>query len=289
MIERLRRYLGYRYGARIALWFVRFSTWPARRKLAKIGPLQILVDNTVLGHSITHETAWISTGPELWGDQMVDTGYAARVGVHSAGLATRERKNVEYLPGLVSLTKSGHIRLHTSAELSAERFRKPIGMFQGYGYFDLNLFSQVPLESIDGIVLPSFGASWMDTPTEVDQQRERLLRHERADPEYASLVAVLGRKNSQDAWHIRTAEKHGLFCFLTMDFKLIDTLEGQKGASRIKSLGTKVMTPHQLGSYMELHPIAVDLLSYIGASFFVRGDLSWPDGKRRRRKRKPRA
>lgn len=61
--------------------------------------------------------------------------------------------------------------------------------------------------------------------------------------DYASLVAVLGRKNSQDAWHIYTAEKHNLFCFLTMDFKLVTCLEAQKNAPRIRSMKTAVMTP----------------------------------------------
>jgi hypothetical protein len=83
----------------------------------------------------------------------------------------------------------------------------------------------------------------MNLPDSREQQRQRLQAKEMEDPEYASLVAVLGRKNSQNARHIRTAEKFGLFCFLTMDFRLIETLAAQRNSPRIRALKTSIMTP----------------------------------------------
>ena len=271
----------FRFGPRIAQWLIDFSTWPARRNLRDFGQIGILIDNTVLGHATTHETAWISTGTKEWGNQTINTGYAARISVHPTDSDAREYEHVQFLPSLISLYRGGYVKLHSSAELQDEQFRKSSGMFRGYGYYDHNLFGDVNLESVDGHVYPHLGPSWMNLPSMKDQQRQRLAAKEREDPDYASLVAVLGQKNSQDAWHIRTAELHGLFCFLTMDFKLIDTIAAQQNAKRIKALKTKVMTPADLGRLIGLLPIALHILSYTDASFPVRSDITWPEGQRR--------
>lgn len=273
-------HLRFRYGPRAANWLIHLSTYRARRDLKVTGPIGVLVDNTVLDHATTHETAWVSTGKKQWGDQTIQTGYAARIPVHAADSPAREYEHIRYLPGLISLQRAGCVTLHSSAELQSEQFYQPTGRFRGYGYSDYNLFSGTPLESIDGHVFPHLGPSWMNLPDSREQQRQRLQAKEMKDPEYASLVAVLGRKNSQDAWHIRTAEKFGLFCFLTMDFKLIETLAAQRNSPRIRALKTSIMTPAELGQRLGLIPIAPHILSYTDASFPVRSDLSWPDGKR---------
>lgn len=276
-------HLRFRFAPCVSQWLIDLSTLRARHNLDKNEPIGILVDNTVLAHATTHETAWISTGPTQWGNQYINTGYSARISVHPTDSEQREFHHVQYLPGLISLCRHGHVRLHSSAELQDEQFRKPSGMFRGYGYFDHNLFNGVTLESVDGYVFPNLGPSWMKLPSAEDQQRNRLAERAAADPEFASLVAVLGPKNSQDAWHIRTAELHGLYCFLTMDFRLIDTLEAQKGAKRIKGLKTRVMTPADFGKYVGLVAISPHVFSYNDASFPVRGDIAWPNGKRRGR------
>jgi hypothetical protein len=278
-LERLR----FRFGPRVAEWLIDLSTSRAKLNLTSSEPIGILVDNTVLADATTHETAWISTGPTQWGNQFIDTGYSARISVHPAETEQRAFHHVQYLPGLISLYRHGHIHLHSSAELKAEQFRKPSGMFRGYGYFDHNLFNGVSLESLDGYAFPNLGPSWMKLPSAEDQQREKLAERALADPEYASLVDVLGQKNSQDAWHIRTAELHGLYCFLTMDFSLIETLNAQSGAKRIKALKTRIMTPADFGKHVGLVAISPRFFSYHDASFPVRGDIAWPDGKRRGR------
>lgn len=281
VISRYIEHLRFRYAPRIAEWLIDLSTWPARRNLDAKSPLALLIDNTVLGHATTHETAWISTGPKQWGNQTIDTGYAARIAVHPEDSDSRDYEQICHLPGLISLHHNGFLRLLSSAELQDEQFRKPSGMFRGYGYYDHNLFAGTNLDSVDGFVFPHLGPTYMNLPTAEEQQRKRLAAHAAVDPDYASLLDVLGPKNSQDAWHIRTAEKHGLFCFLTMDYRLIKALEAQKGAKRIKALKTRVMTPADLGRHIGLPPIAPHILSYTNASFPVKGELSWPDGKRR--------
>jgi hypothetical protein len=276
-IERLR----FRYAPSVADWLIHLSTWKARRALQRNATLGILVDNTVLGHATTHETAWISTGPSQWGDQMIETGYMARVAVHDPTSSEKDYRQITSLPGLISLHRHGVVKLYSSAELFDEQFRQPTGRFRGYGMFDHNLFRGINLESIDGRVFPTLGSRRMNLPTAEEQQRRRLDAHAAADPDYASLIEVLGQNNSQDAWHIRTAERHGLHCFLTMDYRLIKTINAQKGNKRIKSLKTKIMTPTELAHELEIFSIPPIILSYTGASFPVRGDLSWPDGKRR--------
>src|SRR5690606_4939389 len=278
-------HLRFKYGPRLANWLIDLSTYQARQKLKQGGPIGILFDNTVLAHATTHETAWINTGPTQWGPHTINTGYSARIAVHPTDSDAREYEHIQYLPGLISLARNGILSLYSSAELQDEQFTKPSGMFRGYGYYDHNLFAGGKLESIDGWVFPHMGPSWMNLPSPEEQRRRRLLAKESEDPEYASLVAVLGPKNSQDAWHIRTAEKHDLLCFLTMDFKLIRRIEAQRNARRVKELRTKVMTPAELGRHLRLRPIAPHILSYTDASYPVRSDLSWPDGKRRGRGR----
>ena len=74
---------------------------------------------------------------------------------------------------------------------------------------------------------------------------------------------------------------YGLFCFLTMDFKLIKTIEAHARATPVRSLTTRVLTPKQLEGVIGLMRFPPHLLSYHNASFFVRSYLSMPEGKRR--------
>jgi hypothetical protein len=127
------------------------------------------------------------------------------------------------------------------------------------------------------------GPQWMNLPSREGEQRARLARSK--DPLYLDLVKLLGPTNSQDAWHIRTAEFHGMHCFLTMDFKLCKKIEERRNQEPVRSLRTKVMTPLQLGRHLWLLPLNPRLLSYNDASFPVRDDLHLPDAKRRRPKR----
>lgn len=242
--------------------------------------MSILVDNTVVFHAVAHETAWVSTGTAQWGPHQVDTGYSARISVRCRHDASREYRNVRYLPGIAHLARAGYLSLMTSAELIEERFRQPIGRYAGYGLFDDSLFAGIEMKSVDGLEEAVIGPRWMNLPSSADQQRARLARSN--DQLYLGLVRQLGTGNTQDAWHIRTAELHGHFCFLTMDFALCKNFDSRRGQEPIRSLRTRVMTPLELGEYLGLFPLHPSLFSYTDASYPVRADLSWPDGKRHR-------
>jgi len=282
-IERMR----FRYTPPLAEWVVNLSTYQARTKLRMSGPISVLVDTNIFGKAVTHETAWISNGVEKWGTHEIDTGYAARIPVHAADCDTREYKNIQHLAGIAYLARKGFLSLKTSGELEAERFRQPAGRYTGYDIFDYGIFNDIPLESVDGLAASGSTSYGPDRPSVAAQQRERLAESD--DEIYRSLVGCLGSKHSQDAWHIRTAEVHGLFCFLTMDFRLRDAIERHSQSEPIQSLNTRVMTPLELAAYFGLVPVPPHILSYNDTSHFVRSDVHWPSNERRPRtgQRKP--
>lgn len=174
--SRYLEHLRFEYRPRVSQRLADFSTYRARRFLKETGPIGVLVDNAVLGHATTHETAWISTGDKLWGPHTIKTGYAARISVHAADSAAREYEHIRYLPGLISLSRHDHVTLD-------ERFYQPPGRFRGYGYCDHNLFEGVRTESIDGIAFPTLGPSRMGLPGAEDQKRQRLQEKETSDPD----------------------------------------------------------------------------------------------------------
>ena len=281
--ERVRNAL-FKHGPRLARALVGASTIAAQGRLFKKAPLQVLVDNTILFHSITHETAWVSTGNTKWGPHEIDTGYSARIPVRAADVESREYRNVRYLPGIAHLARIGKLSLMSSGELWTERFYQPSGRFNGYGYFDLDLFKDVEMPLVDKIPDMQMGSSWLGLPSVEDARDERLAQS--TDPLFRSLVSQLGPTNSQDAWHIRTAEVSGMFCFLTMDFSLVKTLQARSTTDPVRSLKTKVMTPEQLGNYLWLAPVNPVLLSFEDANSPIRPDLHWPDSKRQKLKRR---
>ena len=158
----------------IAQSLVALSAFQARSLLKREGPISLLVDNTVLAHGVTHETAWISTGPARWGPHRFEGGYLARVPVHAADANSREYQNIGYLPGIAHLARQGHIIMKTSAELEAEKDRQPIGRFSGYGWFDFNIFQKVPIESIDGFIFPTMNLTFATQFDPAEEQRTSL-------------------------------------------------------------------------------------------------------------------
>ncbi|KTE37775.1 MULTISPECIES: hypothetical protein [Sphingopyxis] len=279
-VENFKERLRFRFMPPIADWLAWASTYQARQTLGGMQPMRLLVDNTVLYHAVTHETAWISTGKSKWGPHEIDTGYSARVPVHDDDTDGREHRNVRFLAGIAQLCRNGFVELLTSAELQDEQFRQPAGRYRGYGYFDHSLFARLQIESVDGHVFPHLGPSWMRLPSAEEQQRARIDRH-RQDEAFDELVRTLGQANSQDAWHLYTADKFGIHAFLTMDFKFIRTVEAQARSAAVSRLKARVMSPEMLGKELGLFPLSPRLFSYHDASFFVRTDLSMPSEKRR--------
>ena len=147
-----KEHLRFKYAPGLVDWMLDKSTLRAKSWIRANGGLRMLVDNTVLYHAVTHETAWVSTGKSKWGPHDIDTGYAARIPVHPTNLYSREYRNICFLPGLAHLARLDLATLFTSAELKDEQFRQPSGRYRGYGYFDHSLFGDLNFASIDGHV-----------------------------------------------------------------------------------------------------------------------------------------
>jgi hypothetical protein len=277
--ERQMEHWRFRFGPPVVSRLIHASTWTARRRLRGL-KISVMIDNNVLAHGVTHETGWISTGTSRWGGVVdVPSGYAARIPVHRDDDSSREYANIRFLPGIAQLALDGAITLVTSAELMDEQFRQPMGRFRGYGWLDYSVFRRVKIDSVDGYLLPSMGPTSMRFPSPKEQQQARIAA--KGDGLYRELVGRLGNRNNLDAWHVRTAEAYGVFCLLTMDFKLRKLFEVHKHLEPIRSLRTKVLTPREFGQIFNLVPLSPRLLSYNDASFFVRSDLSSLSGKRR--------
>jgi len=259
--------------------------------LEQDGPIDVLVDTSTLAAAVTHESRWVSTGPTKWGDVFVDTGYLARVPLRkrpakgAQDYEVRDFQDACFLTGIAHLARLGLIRLRSSGELDIEQWRHPVGMVKGYSLFSRSVLQGVAITPVDK--MPNFviGPKWMNLPSLKEQQAERL--ESVSDELYKGLLHRLGKKSSQDAWHIRTAEVHGMFCFLTTDHTLLRNLQAQGKHEPIRSLRTKVLSPAQLGAILGLRPLDPRHISHEGASFPVRSDLHMPTSKRRPRRTVP--
>jgi hypothetical protein len=205
-VREFRTNLAFRYMPRIAELAVWAASAKQMPKLRSIAPIKLLLDSTIHAHAITHEDAWIDTGEVLWGGvHPIQTGYAARIPVHSADNETREYRDICRLTVLATLARRGVFQLYTSAELMAERIRHPPARFQTTGYSDFSLLDGLRIESLDGWNFDSFTTGGANVSDLRAAQRKRLRAS--GDTLYETILRVLWSDvHSQDAWHIRTAQ-----------------------------------------------------------------------------------
>ncbi|TCQ82006.1 hypothetical protein EDF68_101389 [Ochrobactrum sp. BH3] len=261
--------------------------FPARNIKSK-NAHKILIDNSVLGYAITHETGWINTGKVKWGGEIdIDTGYAARIPVYDDNDLSPTYQSVQYIPAIAGLARKKIIQLFDSSELADERLTQPGGRFSGYETFDYSLLSGIQIQTIiDYNYSLYLGPRNFNLPSPIEQRRSRYKL--RNDTLYKSILSALGEKNDQDAWHIATAEENGCYCFLTMDFKLIRNVRARKNHEGISKLKTKVMSPEEFGIEFGLMPIPPRFFSYHNASFPVEAGRNWPNSSRKKRNRRKR-
>lgn len=249
---------------------LRMSTYQARRKIDSRFPIKILVDNTVLGIAIAHETRWITTSIQEIGGNPVPSGFQARVPVYGPNNRSKEFREAKALVPLSYLNDQGFVQLYTSAELSDERFRQPIGRFRGYGMFDHSILNGVERNSIDGHVFPTLGPRRMNLPTAEEQQRARI--RDSGDDLFERLFAVLRHQlgdKCQDVWHLRTAEVTDCYCFLTTDGPLLKAWKSLRHKSPLSELKTKILSPSELADDLELVSLDPVLLSFDGCDAWL--------------------
>jgi hypothetical protein len=206
----------------------------------------------------------------MWGNTEIDTFTTARVPVQ---YEQREFDSVQYLPGIVSLANQNLILLCSSLELRDEQMSQPTSRYRPLGIADYSLMQNTDIKMFDDKDYKFDFDSWIDGSKKTPKQQRQERLSNKDDPLYLGLLSVLGQKNSQDIWHIVTAEREGCYCLLTMDYRLIKTIESQRNNKFVKSLNTKVMTPEQLGKEWNLKPIHHRFFSYHEARTPVRTDL----------------
>ena len=191
----------------------------------------------------------------------------------------------KYLYGLAELARLGLVDLCDSYELRAEQFVHPMARYRGKRtWFEEDIFDGVGVTNLDGFpeleVLKNPPEYWDRLQLEWDrrgggmvlQANERhpewlfpdLYRIHRTsserirnygDPLHSELTRLLQGKTDKDAWHIVTAERHGMDCFMTMDYKLIRRLRQLRKNSLVRSLSVDVLTPSEWGQKWKLEPI----------------------------------
>jgi len=256
------------------------SCHDARRHLRAFGPYSILIDTSVLGNSVTHETAWVSTGTKKWGDLPVDTGYMARIPIHSPENDSRIYNEIRYLIGIAKLSREGHLKPFTSAELIAEQDRQPQGRFRGYSLFDLSLWDGIKVPSVDGRV-----SDWRDS--DGSRQRVRILQSN--SEIFKSIKSYFPGKSSQDTFHLSTAIERNMYFYLTMDFKFIEQYEQARRRTGFPEHHCQAMLPSRLAQTLGIKPIHSFIITHQGSSWFAREDLHMPEQRRYKRSRQSRS
>lgn len=261
---------------------VNLSISNLKDNIHKNNATRILIDTNIYDAAIIQETAWIGTGINNWGDtHQINTGYTARIPVYDDNDTSKAVQSIKYLPGIFALSSKNILTLFDSPELEDERFTQPVGRFKGYGFYDYSLIEKAKIEKLkDNEYYWTMAPSFLKTPSLTEQRKSRLEK-KRKHPLYNELVKTLGEKNSQDAWHIFTAETNSCYCFLTMDFSLIKNIKSQKGSKVIKNLKTKIITPEDFGIEFGIRPISPRLFAYHKASFPVLHNQNWRNSKRR--------
>ncbi len=275
LVRRTVNELSHKSRARLANYCLRLSTYRTRGRLAHSDPVKLLIDNSVLAHAITHETVGVTQAvnwpPERASSEVIVT---RRVPVDIRRKYGKKVYNsVQYLPAISHLSRCGVFQLFTSSELHVEQEHQPIGRYKGNkGWLDWWLFDGIEIPSVDGYIVSPFDLAYFRSNPTIDRviystdidplhiscnsRQRQIERLERSnDRLYLELSEILPPKSNLDAWHIRTAEKYGLFAFVTMDFKLRSIIEKNKIEEPIASLRSKIMTPAEIGRYFRMYPI----------------------------------
>lgn len=257
------RTLGHRGLVALSNFSITFSVAGARKKLENSTRVKILLDAPIFNHAITHQGAWIDTGPTDFVDAdgtPIRTGYLASVPIYKTTNASKEYEDVQFLPGIAELHRQGLIELKTSAEIEFEKSYQPPARYRNIHLGNVGLFDDLKIESINGPITADWDISKANIHNAREEFREYLRSAESKYTRYANLVNHLGEKSSQDAWHLHTAERFGCAYFLTMDYTFIRNFAHQKHHASLADIPVKVVTPQELGRILGIYPIAPNIL-----------------------------
>lgn len=232
---------------RLSLWG---ATYQASKQLDGNAPIRVLIDNSVLAHGRIFSSYWFDTGPKKWGAFTAGAGYADPGLTYSPESDPRVFEQTRFLPAISHLAKQGRLELLTSFELRNEQVFQPAGRFSMYGYYDHNLFEGLTLRCIDCKEVESY--DWQEKP------QDRLRSSE--DQPFRGIVDLIGEKNNVDAWHIHTAEIHGVDYFLHIDFSLDEEMRKNRKKNPIATLRTRVVLPSTFAAKLGIGALDLELV-----------------------------
>jgi hypothetical protein len=256
-----------------------FAKWlllvQPRLSLSRV-PKSILIDNSVLAHSVIEETYWVSTNTATPATGGLGTGYLTSIPIYSRENESRNHLEAQYVATLCDLIRKGYLQAISSCEMELERIRQPWGRFFGYAIFDTSLFSELPLRSIDG-----YGFRPLET---LNEQATRI--DATSCLIYNSLMPFFSSKDNLDVYHLATAERNNLDAYVSFDFKFIGKFNEAEKRNGFPKLRVRPMPPSGFAKMIGALPFPLVVLR------LLKEDPRWemlqssPNQKRESRRRK---
>ncbi|MBU8541344.1 hypothetical protein ACFOD3_26290 [Falsiroseomonas tokyonensis] len=216
-----------------------------------------------------------------WGPLQVDGVKTFRVPRKFADKDTAIGQELRFLDGIALLSQLDLLILHQSRELRSEQWRQTAGRYMGYGIYDRAVkYKFTPFnEQLHDI--HRLGCD-ITEQFSTKQKHQEWLKHISDEP-FKTLVAQLGSHHTLDAWHVHSAQVHGIEYFLTTDFKIINALRN-KNRTLQRVLKVRALRPSELAAEIGLLPVDLDKVLIQSGDVPISLDLKAQHGGRRVRR-----
>jgi|SRR5208282_597557 hypothetical protein len=186
-------------------------------------PLKALLDASIWNEVVTHDHYVVRKNIRRGGTtQFVSVELQPRILRGKTAAASREI--FEAMSKVARLAESGQVRLYDTAELMFEWMGRPIGAWRKT---EFDLFKNVKVYRLKSPIERSVAFGGFDSNDDFKDQKRRWLENIQ-EPRFLELKRVIDRKHWADAFHLWTAEVHGLDCVLTLEMKFRNNLANQK-------------------------------------------------------------
>ena len=229
--------------------------------------MRVLVDNSVLHHSVEHQSAWLDIGVERWGGNNginINTGRLASRNIPIMIKDTKGGQQSKYIAALALAHIKGEWEAHTTDALDLERLGQPSNKFLGIGYASFSWFGKI--KRVSNSTLSGFSCIFPSELTPNERFREFLASQ--ADSEYLEIRNHLfevnrSDKSNQDAWHLFCVGLLKLDYLLTCDTALLGQIKSIRNQQFRKRLLKTVLLPKNLCELMGLEGATESDFSYL--------------------------
>lgn len=203
-------------------------------------PVKVLLDGMLRRWAITH--SWVIKPHTVhWGPTEITLPVANLEPKARLGQSQRWRqRQLDCLAQIGHLAEVGRIKCYTTIEIEFEGMGRP-GV-AGTGT-EIDLFRNLEIEQIPPAAHRTM--RWTASEGETKERKQSFLKSIR-QPRFLELVSVIGSKHASDIFHLWSAEKVGLDCFLTADRKFINAVNHAKQNNRTVRFPVDVLSPSEL-------------------------------------------